>query len=204
VVLQVGFQRRFDPDWLELGAALRADELGSLMLFRCSHRNAGEPEAGALLGDLFVDVAIHDLDAARWLGGEVATLHAWERTGSACISLRFESGALGLIDVVRQARYGFECSVELVGSRAAARAGAAPRVELLRDGRVSAAVPLDHAERHEAAYVAELAHFGEVVRGAQPRGAGGEDALAALKLALLARRSAMTGAPLSAAPAVAA
>jgi predicted dehydrogenase len=204
VQLQVGFQRRFDPDWLELAEALQAGELGSLALFRCSHRNAREPEVSAPLGDLFVDVAIHDLDAVRWLGGEVAELHAWERAGSACISVRFESGVLGLIDVVRQAGYGFECSAELVGSRATARMSAPPRVALLREGRVSAAVAANHAERHDAAYVAELEHFGELVRGAAPRGADGADAVAALTLALLARRSAATGGPVSAASAIAA
>jgi myo-inositol 2-dehydrogenase / D-chiro-inositol 1-dehydrogenase len=204
VTLQVGFQRRFDPDWLELAALLRAGELGSLVVFRCSHRNASEPNVSASLGDLFVDVAIHDLDAARWLGGEVAEVHAWERAGAACVSLRFESGALGLIDVLRRAAYGFECTAELVGSRATARAGAGARVELLRDGRASGALARDHAERHDAAYVAELQHFGEVIRGAEPRGATGEDAVAALTLALLARRSAAIGAPVSVAEGVAA
>jgi myo-inositol 2-dehydrogenase/D-chiro-inositol 1-dehydrogenase len=199
VALQVGFQRRFDPDWLGLREALRSGELGRLELFRGSHRNAGEPAASADLGDLFVDVAIHDLDAARWLGGEVTELHAADRPGAATISLRFESGALGLIDVSRRAGYGFECSAELVGSRATARTGQARgQVELLRDGLVSAMLPADHGQRHEAAYVAELEHFGQVALGRAARGAGGDDAVAALKLALLARRSAAVGAPVAA------
>jgi myo-inositol 2-dehydrogenase/D-chiro-inositol 1-dehydrogenase len=199
VALQVGFQRRFDPDWLALREALVSGQLGRLELFRGSHRNAREPAASADLGGLFVDVAIHDLDAARWLAAEVAELHARERRGSATISLRFESGALGLIDVSRRAGYGFECSAELVGSRGTARARRSRgRVELLRDGLVSAALPADHARHHEAAYVAELEHFGQVVLGGEARGAGGDDAVAALKLALLARRSAALGAPVAA------
>jgi myo-inositol 2-dehydrogenase/D-chiro-inositol 1-dehydrogenase len=202
VRLQVGFQRRFDPDWLALAGALRSGSLGDLTLFRCSHRNRGEPSGS--LGDLFVDVAVHDLDSARWLGGEVAELHAWERPGAACISLRFESGALGLIDVSRRAGYGFECSAELVGTRATMRVGRASGTELLRDGVAQMPLPGDHAERHAAAYVAELEHFTEVVAGADSHSADGEDAVAALRLALLARRSAATGAPVAAAEAVAA
>jgi predicted dehydrogenase len=205
VALQVGFQRRFDPDWVTVKDALDAEELGELALLRGSHRNAREPRASAALGDLFVDVASHDLDAARWLGGEVAELFAWQRPGAAVISLRFESGALGLIDVSRRAAYGFECSVELVGSRATARAGQARgTVELLRDGRASASLPADHAEHQGAAYVAELDGFGRLVLGGSARGASGDDAVAALRLALLARRSAATGAPVRAATAVAA
>ena len=199
VRLQVGFQRRFDPDWLALACALRSGSLGDLTLFRCSHRNPAEPSGS--LGDLFVDVAVHDLDAARSLGGEVAELHAWERPGAACISLRFESGALGLIDVSRRAAYGFECSAELVGTRATMRLGRASGTQLLRDGQALLPLPADHAERHAAAYVAELEDFVKVVAGADSHGADGEDAVAALRLALLARRSAATGAPVLAAEA---
>jgi predicted dehydrogenase len=194
VTLQVGFQRRFDPDWLALRDALASGELGEPRLLRMSHRNAHPPHATADLGDVFVDLAVHDLDAARWLGGEVADLSAQESDGLATISLRFESGALGLIDVGRRAAYGFECSAEIVGSRATARLGSggpSAAVELLRDGRASRSLPADHVDRHAAAYRAELASFAAAARGeGSPDGARGEDAVAALGLALLARRRA--------------
>jgi predicted dehydrogenase len=190
VVLQVGFQRRFDPGWLAVKSMLDGDELGTLELLRGSHRNAGEPHATEPLGDLFADVAIHDFDAARWLGGEVAELSAQARDGAATLALRFESGALGLIDVSRRAGYGFECSAEVVGSRATARvASGSHEVELLRDGQASSPLPGDHAQRHAAAYLAELDRFGAAVLGRCPAGPGGEEAIAALELAERARRS---------------
>jgi predicted dehydrogenase len=204
IEMLVGYQRRFDPDWMALKDVLEGGELGSLNLLRCSHRDARPPSAS--LGDLFLDVAVHDLDAARWLGGEITEVFAMPRTGGhegavvgAAIALRFKSGALGVIDVSRDARYGFECSAEVVGSEATARTGYGHRrreLELLSDGRTSARVSADHAERHEAAYVAELEHFGEVVMGRRT-GCGGDDALAALELAGIAKRSAEVGAPLS-------
>jgi predicted dehydrogenase len=210
VHLQVGFQRRFDPDWMALDEALRGGELGELRLLRCSHRDAGDREAAAALGDVFVDLAVHDLDAARWLGGDVAQVFALTRPASggpiaaaAAIALRFDSGALALVDVCRGVRYGFECSAELVGSRATARLGYAGHrgVELLRDGRAAAPLAADHAERHDAAYVRELEAFGELVLGRRPSVPSGDDAVAALELALLARRSAELGVPLDAAAA---
>jgi predicted dehydrogenase len=194
VRLQVGYQRRFDPDWLALKEALDAGELGALRLLRCSHRNA-QPADDAL-GDLFVDVAVHDLDAARWLGGNVAEIFALASGEAATIALRFQSGALALVDVSRAARYGFECSAELVGAQATARLGWRRDVELLRDGRASAPLPADHAERHGTAYVQELEHFAELVMGAPARGASGDDAVAALELAALAGRSAELAVPL--------
>jgi predicted dehydrogenase len=202
VELRVGFQRRFDPDWHAVKQALDAGELGELQLLRSSHRNQGPPEASSPLGDVFVDVAVHDLDAARWLGGEVVELSALAGPGvsgapaSATIALRFESGALGAIDVSRAAGYGFECSTELVGSRATARVGYLHRsadVELLVDGRASARVAQDHAERHASAYLCELDHFGDLVMGGDSHGATGDDAVAALELAQVARHSAAHG-----------
>jgi predicted dehydrogenase len=177
VALQVGFQRRFDPGWLALHEAQAAGDLGQLHVVRMSHRNSHVPQATAGLGDVFVDVAVHDLDAARWLAGEVADVSAYERDEVAAIALRFESGALGLIDVSRRAANGFECSVELVGSAATARAGTP----------AAGPLPPDHAECHAAAYRAELERFAAVARGTAPRGgASGEDAVAALELALRA------------------
>jgi len=194
VALQAGFQRRFDPDWRALKRGLDGGAIGSLALFRCSHRNA-EPPPGAGLGDPFVDLATHDLDAARWLGGEIEEIGAEALPGGdgAVLSLRFASGALGLVDVHRRAGYGFECSAELVGSRGTIRCGYAARrdgVELLRDGTVSAELNRDHAQRHALAYVAELEHFAEVATGRAEPLVGGADALASLRLAERARRSA--------------
>jgi predicted dehydrogenase len=204
VRLQVGFQRRFDPDWRALKAALDEGALGTLELLRCSHRNASPPEAVAQLGNVFVDMASHDLDAARWLAGEVSEVYACTGSGdgaTAALALGFEGGGLGLIDVHRRVGYGFECSAELVGSDATMRCGYHERrggTELLRDGRASASLARSHAQRHRAAYLAELEHFCEVALERCVPEVGGEDALAALRLAELAARSAALGVPLAA------
>jgi predicted dehydrogenase len=202
VRLQVGFQRRFDSDWQALKAAVDDGALGTLHLFRCSHRNARPPEAVAQLGNIFVDVASHDLDAARWLAGDVAEIYACADSGdgaTAALVLEFESGGFGLVDVNRRAGYGFECSAEVVGSDATMRCGYHERrggTELLRDGSASASLARSHAERHREAYLAELEHFAEVALGRSAPQVGGEDALAALRLAELAARSAALGVPL--------
>jgi predicted dehydrogenase len=204
VRLQVGFQRRFDEDWRALKSAVDDGALGRLNLFRCSHRNAYPPAAGAQLGNVFVDMVSHDLDAARWLAGEVSEVYAYAGSGDcavAALAVGFESGAFGLIDVSRRAGYGFECSAELVGSDATMRCGYHERrggTELLREGRAIAALARNHGERHREAYVAELEHFGEVVLGRSAPQVGGDDALAALQLVELAARSALHGVPLAA------
>jgi predicted dehydrogenase len=202
VRLQVGFQRRFDPGWRALKAALDAGAVGELDLFRCSHRNAAPPPDRDGLGDIFADMSVHDLDSARWLGGELSEVYATEIAGgdAAIVTFRFENGAAGAIDLHRSAGYGYECVAELVGPRGAIRCGARhgpDGAELLRDG--SATVPLtrDHAERHAAAYVGELEHFAAVAAGFAEPVVAGHDALAALDLASTAARSAAAGAPLA-------
>src|SRR5213076_1034940 len=135
--LQVGFHRRFDPDFAAAAARIKAGELGDVYLFRTSLRDKQSPSARyvAESGGFFVDVTIHDLDAARWLVGEVDEVTAFGaaladpglaevgEVDNALVTLRFASGALGVIDNSRAAGYGYECSSEVMGSKATVRIG---------------------------------------------------------------------------------
>ena len=202
VRLQVGFQRRFDPAWQALKVALDTGETGRLDVFRSTHRNPMPPSDRAGLGDIFTDMAVHDLDAIRWLAGDVSELYAVETAAgdAAIVTARLESGATAVVDLHRSAGYGFECSAELVGSSGTLRSGALHRrdgIELLRDGSTTSALARDHEERHAAAYVRELEHFAAVAAGFAKPLVTGRDALAALTLAEVAARSAATGAPVA-------
>ena len=182
VCLQVGFQRRFDPDFVAAKRQIDAGEIGTVRLLRISHRNRVPPHRTGLterLGSLFVDMTIHDFDTARWLVGEVADVSAFGAGDMALTVLRFDTGALGVIDNTRSAGYGFECSAELVGSEATLRIGSNRRP-----------LPADHIQRHRTAYLDELRHFVACIRsGVQPC-VGGDDAVVALRLSLAAERCA--------------
>jgi myo-inositol 2-dehydrogenase/D-chiro-inositol 1-dehydrogenase len=196
VRLQVGFQRRFDADFMEVKRRVDTGELGDLLLLRISHRNRVPPHEGALggrLGGPFVDMAIHDFDSALWLAGPVADLSATAAADSAVAVMRFESGALGVIDNTRRAGYGFECAVELVGTHSTLRIGAARRaggVEQLSADGLLARLPADHVECHRTAYLEELRHFVACVRCGSEPAVGGADSVAALELSLAAERCA--------------
>lgn len=200
VHLVVGFQRRFDPEWMAVAEAVRSGRLGEIRLLRISHRDAHEPQGVEELGNLFIDVAIHDFDSVRWLAGEIESVHATASpSGSEAVAvLKLSSGALAVVDNSRRAGYGFECSAEVIGSSATIRTGHGHRrleVEYLCAGLVQAELPRHHAERHALAYVAELERFAAAVRGGEPGGATGDDAIAAFSLAQTAGRSAATGMP---------
>jgi predicted dehydrogenase len=196
VALQIGFQRRFDADLLAARARLESGEIGGVQLLRITHRNRVPPHEGELtsrLGSPFVDMTIHDFDTARWLVGEVGEVGAFEAAGATVVVIRFEAGALGVIDNSRTAGYGFECAVELMGERRTLRIGwgcGASGVQELGPGHRLVRLPGDHVERHRHAYAAELRHFVDCVRAGVAPCVGGADSVAALALSLAAERCA--------------
>jgi len=208
VALQVGFHRRFDPDWVAAADRIAAGELGQVQLFRTSLRDMDPPNPDFLAhsGGFFADVTVHDLDVARWLCGEVAavTAHgaaadpafaAHHDIDTAVVVLRFASGALGVIDNSRSARYGYECSTEVMGTLATARIDAPhPRgLEWRTPGAATRGFARDFEERYPFAYIAELDAFARCVRDGTPPRVTGRDAIAASDLATAATESWRTG-----------
>jgi predicted dehydrogenase len=206
VALQVGFHRRFDPDWAAAAARIAAGELGEVTFFRTSLRDMTPPDPNFLSGSggFFLDVTVHDLDVARWLVGEVVevTAHgaasdpAFAALGdidTAVCVLRFANGALGVIDNSRSARYGYECSTEVVGTKAAVRVEAPRPLEWRTPGQATYPLARDFEERYPVAYAAEFDAFARCVLDGTPPRVTGRDALAAFDLALAATESWRTG-----------
>lgn len=205
VMMQVGFQRRFDPDYRAAHQKISAGHIGEVYLFRTSLRDMRSPGFDYIKdsGGFFADVTVHDFDAARWLVGEVSEVTAVgaalsdpgfeeaDDIDNAVITLRFANGALGVIDNSRVAGYGYECSSEILGHRGTLRVGNHRRVqvETLIPGRSCRDYVSDFIERFSDAYREEMEHFVRVVRGAEEQGPGGADAAAATVLARAADRS---------------
>ncbi len=205
VKLQVGFHRRFDPDWAAAQRRIEHGELGDVYLFRTSLRDMAPPPLDYIRssGGFFVDVTIHDLDTARWLVGEIDEVTAvgaalsdpaFAEVGdldNAIVTLRFANGALGVIDDSRVAGYGYECSTEVVGSKATVRVGDHRRLhtEWLTPGGVRLDWVPDFIERFPQAYRLELEAFAEAIRDDTPPLVSGADGVAALELALACKRS---------------
>ena len=206
VPLQVGFHRRFDPDWVAAAARIHAGELGDVAFFRTSLRDMTPPDPNYLSGSggFFVDVTVHDLDVARWLVGEVVELTAHGAAAdpafaalgdidTAVCVLRFANGALGVIDNSRSARYGYECSTEVMGAHATVRVEAPRPLEWRTPGLSSYPLARDFQERYPVAYAAELDAFARCVRDGTPPRCTGRDALAAFDLAVAATESWRSG-----------
>lgn len=209
VRMQVGLHRRFDPDYRTAWERISAGDIGDVYLFRTSLRDMSSPGFDYIKGSggFFADVTLHDFDAARWLVGEIEEVTAFgaalsdpgfEEAGdidNAVVTLRFASGALGVIDNSRVAGYGYECSSEIMGSEGTLRIDNHRRVEVetLTADRVCQDYVSDFVERFADAYREEMEHFVRAVRREEEPDVGGYDAAAAFVLAQAAERSSREG-----------
>ena len=121
-------------------------------------------------GGIFIDMGIHDFDAARWLVGDVTRVSAYGTALSdpgfveigdfdtAVVVLTFANGALGVLDISRVAGYGYDSSAELMGSRATVRIEEPflHGYEWRTPGTASRPLVQTFDRRYAAAFVAEL------------------------------------------------
>ena len=212
VVFQIGFNRRFDHNFRTLRQAVVDGSVGDVHLLRITSRDPEPPpvEYVRVSGGLFLDMAIHDFDMARYLtGSEVVKVHAAGavlvdpaigREGdidTAITTLWFENGALGVIDNSRKATYGYDQRAEVFGSRGCVSStNDTPSTVSLSDADgVRSEKPLFFfLERYAESFAEELRDFVKAVNeGAEVPGR--KAALNSVLIALAAKKSLDTGLP---------
>ena len=75
IIVQVGFQRRFDAGYETARAAVAAGAVGKILVMRAATHDPIPPPAEyiAASGGIFCDLHIHDFDAIRFVTGEEVT-----------------------------------------------------------------------------------------------------------------------------------
>ena len=207
ILVQVGFQRRFDAGYAAARAAIAAGRVGRILVMRAATHDPVSPstEYIAASGGIFCDLHIHDFDAIRFASGEEITevyadgaaLDApWvgelDDVDVATAVLHLSGGGLVIVSGTRRDPLGYDVRLEVFGTDDSIAVGQDTRspirsVEPGIDSPVSAY--RDFWDRFEAAYRTELAAFVETVRTNAPSPCSLDEARAALAVALAAEQS---------------
>lgn len=139
IKVQVGYNRRFDHNHAVAHRMVKDGKIGEVRQIKITSRDPLPPPpeyfaaVGGSAGGMFLDTSIHDFDMARYManGAEVVEMYA---TGSAMINkdqettggvdttsaiLKFDTGAMAIIDNCWQCAYGYDQRIEIFGSEGA-------------------------------------------------------------------------------------
>jgi myo-inositol 2-dehydrogenase / D-chiro-inositol 1-dehydrogenase len=193
-LVQVGFMRRFDPDYAEMKAALERGQIGGPVLVHCAHRNPTVPphfDSEMILRDS----TVHDIDTARWLLGQEivkVTVLTPRPTRNApegvhdplFVIFQTDAGALVDVEAFVNAQYGYDIRCEIVGESGT--------LALPPHGTE---VPTGFQERFASAYVNELRSWVASIATGEKAGAGAWDGYAATVVCEAAVESLRSGKP---------
>ena len=207
IKLQIGFNRRFDPNFMRVRQAVERGEIGTPHILHIVSRDPAPPPLSyiAVSGGIFLDMAIHDWDIARFLiGSDIEEVYV---QGSVMVDpaigeagdidthvtlLRFANGVIGTVDNSRKAVYGYDQRVEVFGSGGAIQSeNSYPNSAVISTAEtVHRDLPLNFfMDRYVDAYANEIAAFVDAVADDAPVAVTGNDGRKALVAALAARKS---------------
>ena len=208
ILVQVGFQRRFDAGYRAAHEAVAGGALGNILVVRAATHDPSPPpeEYIAESGGIFRDLHIHDFDAVRFVTGqEIVEIYAdgavretqwFERHGdvdTAVAVMRLGGGTLGVLSGTRHDPLGYDVRLEVFGTRDSIAVGVDPRspIHSVEPGAAQPDRPgyRNFLERFEPAYRDELAAFVATVRGGGTSACTLTEARSALLVALAADRS---------------
>ncbi|MFH0989412.1 MAG: Gfo/Idh/MocA family oxidoreductase [bacterium] len=207
IFYQQGYMRRFDAGFAAAKKKIEEGVIGRPVVFRGSSRDPYLPTLEYLSphnsGGQILDMAIHDIDIARWYMGEISSIYsiggvlAFPEVGptgdtdNVIMSFKFNSGCLGEIDISRNGVYGYDIRAEVLGTKGTLKVGylrETPILVMTKEGVTHDVVPY-FPERFCDAYVAQLNDFlNNLEKNLQPM-ITIDDGIAGLQVAVAATAS---------------
>jgi myo-inositol 2-dehydrogenase/D-chiro-inositol 1-dehydrogenase len=199
VKLQIGFNRRYDPNYRKLRELVRDGAIGTPYTFRIISRDPqpAPPEYIKICGGIFLDMMIHEYDLARFIMddeideimaiGNCLIDPAFAAAGdvdNALVTFKFKkSGALGNIENSRKAVYGYDQRIEVFGSQGALAVGNRDTIKVQVLGANSThndlVVHQGQFGRYEEAYLTEIVEFVDcILQDREPLTTGADGKLA--------------------------
>jgi myo-inositol 2-dehydrogenase/D-chiro-inositol 1-dehydrogenase len=208
-LIQVGFMRRFDPEYQQLKALIDGGELGQPLVMHCVHRNPAVPP-GFDSAMIVKDSLVHEVDVTRFLlGEEIASVQIIKPTPNSAAPaglldpqiaiFRTQSGRHVDVEVFVTTGVAYEVRTEVVGERGSATIGL--DVGLVRKtspGRWGGQITPGFRERFGLAYDIEVQRWLDAVRsGVNVNGPTAWDGYAAAAVCAAGVRSLETGKPVA-------
>lgn len=212
-LIQVGFMRRFDPEYAQLRRMIAAGRWGRTLLLHQTHRNKSVPNPDFRSEMIVRDSLVHEVDCARWLLGEeitsvqvispAPTSHALEGVVDPQVSIfRMASGAVVTNEVFVNSRTGYEVRCEAVAENGSAIIGR-PSGGIYTtttdvdggDGAWGGRIVPDYRERFRRAYDLEVQAWVDATRRGEHVGPTSWDGYASTVVCSAGMESLATGRP---------
>ncbi|CAM04436.1 myo-inositol 2-dehydrogenase [Saccharopolyspora erythraea NRRL 2338] len=188
-LVQVGFMRRFDPEYAELKRTLHAGALGRPLLMHCAHRNASAPP-GFTSQMMIFDSVVHEFDTTRWLLGEEITAVSVRHPRSTAnapsgmtdpqlVTIETASGVLVTVEIFVNCGFGYQVRCEAVCEGGTAQVGGDSGMTTHVRGAWGGSVAPDFRPRFQQAFDEELQRWADAARAGGIDGASAWDGCAA-------------------------
>ena len=184
-IFMLGFMRRFDDSYRYAKQKIQEGAIGKPFLIRCYGLDPIKAIQGAITfaetsGGIFLDMAIHDFDLARWyLESEVRSMYSvggcfaykefgkYQDADNAATLVQFKNDAIGLFYAGRTCSHGYHIETEIVGTEGSLRIGTIPvknQVAVFNENGAVFECSPGFLERFEAAYLSELQEFVDCIQ----------------------------------------
>jgi myo-inositol 2-dehydrogenase/D-chiro-inositol 1-dehydrogenase len=204
-LIQVGFMRRFDPEYAALKELLDSGELGRTLLLHNVHRNRS---AGPMFRSEMIvrDSLVHEVDVARWLfGDEITRITVYTPKPTSLVGndvldpqlavFELANGAMADVEVFVNFQVGYEVRCEAVAERGSATIGLGSGVLTRAGGQWGGAMPADFRVRFARAYDIEVQRWVEAAGRGEIDGPSAWDGYAAAAVCEAGIESLTTGRP---------
>src|SRR5829696_1642681 len=190
-LVQVGFQRRFDAEFVALKNLIDSGGLGNPLMVHCAHRN---PAVGDHFTSEFMirDSVVHEVDAVRFLlDEELTSVQVIRGMASSAappgtsdpmlVIFETESGRIVTDEIYVRTQVAYEVRTEVVGEKGSAVIGQDQRMQVKStDGRWGGQLSQGFIERFGAAYETELQCWVDAAKDGSIDGPGAWDGFAAV------------------------
>jgi myo-inositol 2-dehydrogenase/D-chiro-inositol 1-dehydrogenase len=208
----IGFNRRFDPTFSKIKEELNSGAIGSVLQTSITSRDPSGPpiEYVRISGGIFKDMTIHDFDMARFMAGDITSVHAfgqnvWDEAvkdagdfDSAVVTMKAKNGSSVVITNSRNCAFGYDQRIEVFGEKGMLEAenqtDTSVKLTLENSTNVGERYLDFFLQRYEKAYNLELNYFIDAIINGTEKGKllspSIEDGVKALELAEAATKSA--------------